>query len=181
MANAAEQQLEILARQINYQFWEIVLLVGAFVASLTALMIATLTAVRQLRAYLDVSGFRKGTDDGPDYLEVVIKNYGSTPARDCTGWVASALGAPESFDRPKDCREIGNIDLGPGRELTVPIPLPQPELRLLKVVFGEDARTYIWGEVNYRDAFRRARMIRFRIADDGSNRFALCDYGNKST
>jgi hypothetical protein len=129
------------------------------------------TAQRDLRAYVCVdSGALKFPAKNMADVQVHFKNCGKTPAYDLQGWRHTWLAEsplndvlPWAPDTPRKGKE----PLAPGRRsvYTSKIRLE----KLTEMIIGTPACTlYVYGEVQYRDAFRRKRFTRYRLIYGGS-------------
>jgi hypothetical protein len=140
-----------------------------------AVQLSRQTAERQLRAYLLVTKAIIGTvSTGNCIINISIRNFGQTPARDVTIWVDMLFGNdfdPVEFIGTQEsyCRQI---HLGSGRE----------------EAFFERHSTaiHVWGEVRYLDSFDVKRRTKFRLIQRGGPEFrdkpmAFAQEGNEIT
>jgi hypothetical protein len=143
-------------------------------AALHSAAIAEASERRQLRAYVFIedSELRKfGSTEAPEG-DVIIKNYGRTPASAMTVWVA-VKGADDftkvSFPRAPADLPITRMAFGPGGEMHWPAPfsraLNQAEIDSIKQ--GKGA-LFIYGEIRYRDAFDCSHFTKFRLIYGGN-------------
>jgi hypothetical protein len=151
------------------------------------------TAERQLRAYVFVcKSSREGAPSPSPEFRIVIKNFGQTPARKGTYWVSSRIAEYSSvteFDRPNDAGS-GRFELAPSDVSTVTgINVEPNKLRIegesLAAFRGNKIAFFVFGEINYTDAFSKIRTTKFRlryIAE--SERYGVlsnAEEGNEST
>ena len=149
------------------------------------------TAKRQLRAYVFV-GEAEIIHAGTNMVEaaIKIKNFGQTPAYDVT--ISTAA---QAFNIPGDIAfaptpvgpDSSRFVFGPGAEGRHSIPLHtligEPEA-MSGLKAGEGA-LYVYGEIRYRDTFRRQVGTRFRFVIGGTvgwpsdNRMVVCQEGNE--
>jgi hypothetical protein len=126
------------------------------------------SARQQLRAYLLVeSAARLGEHtDHPEFL-VVVRNFGQTPAYGVRTWI-SVTPAERGGYAPLPGPEQGLVEasdaaLGPGGtfELAKRYEVDWDPEKFEEFLSGRTTM-YVYGEVSYRDAFRRRRYTRFR-------------------
>jgi hypothetical protein len=162
---------------------------------------ADITAQRQLRAYVFVSGAivtNIAEGDGIPEAQVVIKNFGQTPAYNfvnITGFAADVYPPPKSirltipdeeFSKP-----IAKSDLGPTQAETSTTDWQGKKRRLTgdeKAAVAEGrAIIYVYGEIRYVDAFGRPQWTKYRFMMGGpvgirrGGRLVPCEEGNKAT
>jgi hypothetical protein len=126
------------------------------------------TAQRQLRAYVSIFDARIAFDtDGRTFRPtIVLQNAGQTPAYDVASWTdgdAFDASKPPSFSQPipADQRTLRTV-VGPGMKFT----LNSQKVTEIPGIEGHvrDGTTaiYVWGRVDYRDAFGRTWPLEFR-------------------
>jgi hypothetical protein len=148
-------------------------------------------SVQQLRAYVFAG---KATMHTPfaergGWVEVHIANRGQTPAYDCLVgrdyvFVDSAVDDPPLID---DSLLAPFGSLGPKGEVTTRLTLlPIGPAEMATLIAGT-RYLYVFGEVRYRDAFRRNRFSRFCFAfgghygtNEGDGPLAIARKGNKA-
>jgi hypothetical protein len=154
--------------------------------------IASKTAKRQLRAYVWGETNRNANIDAEPFVVVTnIKNSGETPAYDVCCW--SQLRAydnplPQGFvfeaapHRIDDAKYVVN----PGSLhsiLTGTEPVLTPEEKT--AIKAGNTSLYIWGEIQYRDAFAKRRKTRFRLlwiyTPLTLGMWSYCNEGNDAT
>ena len=130
------------------------------------------TAQRQLRAYLCIAGgqMRFPSPDAPE-AEVMIKNFGQTPAYNVRQWIhmwitdhplRAALPEP-----PQDFKMSVDV-LGPGSYSTMLMPKQPPVPAASIPLLGTSEGTiFIYGEVRYRDVFGKDRFTKYRLIYGG--------------
>jgi hypothetical protein len=180
----------------------LVLLTGAAALGTIGLAIATIllwratqrlvldareNAERQLRAYLGVeSSAINLTSGGQPEAGVTFKNYGNTPAYEFT--INAGLGMAASFEElppplPEQIPEARGV-LSPGATAmhvrTAPVQIHPDHLTMLA-----DGRltAFVYGEVTYVDAFKKRRVLKYRLMTRGvvrphNNALEMCDKGN---
>lgn len=141
-------------------------------AATKAVEITRDTAERQLRAYVGVdSAIKVANREGPGFaVNVIIKNNGQTPAYDFTQWANVAL-EPMPLPKPFSiyCRERGSVGIlqPQGQTLATPIftremlPLEEQSIR------NNAKAIYVYGEIDYRDAFGAQHHVTFRLRCNG--------------
>jgi hypothetical protein len=156
---------------------------------------------RQLRAYVFVSGAAVTNvteGDGIPEAQVVIKNFGQTPAYkvvNVTGFAMDVYPPPKSIRLtvPKEefSTPIAKSDLGPTQVETSTTdakekkrPLSQDE----KAALAEGKLIiYVYGEIRYVDAFGRPQSTKYRYMMGGpvgvrsGGRLVSCEEGNEAT
>jgi hypothetical protein len=180
----------------------LVLLTGAAALGTIGLAIATIllwratrrlvldakeNAERQLRAYLGVeSSYINFPPGHPPEAGVTFKNYGNTPAYEFT--INAGLGMAASFEElpPPFPEQIGEARgvLSPGAKAmlvrSAPVQVHPDHLTMLA-----DGRltAFVYGEVTYVDAFKKRRVLKYRLMTGGvvrisGNALDMCDKGN---
>jgi hypothetical protein len=160
------------------------------VFSLLQAVIMRRTARRQLRAYVFITTAEIGDIDDSQNLHasVSIKNSGQTPAYDLIN--RGAITIREARLRgdlwPEDKEaSLSKTALGPGEVLGKYFsarPLTTEERAAVRS--GTHA-IYVYGEILYKDAFRRRRHSRYRFMHGGeaairSRQLVICDEGNEA-
>lgn len=123
---------------------------------------------QQLRAYLLVeSAARLGEHSDHPEFQVVVRNFGQTPAYGVRTWIAltpGERGGHATLPGPEQGMvEASDAALGPGGtfELGKRYEVDWDPERYDEFLSGRIAM-YVYGEVSYRDAFRKRRYTRFR-------------------
>jgi hypothetical protein len=146
------------------------------------------TAEKQLRAYLfpELAASRR-VSPAAHIIKVDVKNSGQTPAYEYQGYIALGVFTPgqepESLELPAE-EDFSRGSLGPGckvelggREYSM-----TPE-QAADVTRGAQS-VYIYGNVDYRDAFGQSRFTSFRLCSTGEmfqmGRFEACLEGNEA-
>ncbi len=163
-------------RVADYTLW-LAWLTGVLAVSTTGLWAVTYftlrhgreTAERQLRAYVSVSEVRVEHLEGMAEFSVELKNCGQTPAYKLTVDTNVKLAAhPLNEPLALTARPRGVTIVGPGQASHGFVPagraLNAEELAALRA--GTKA-LYVFGEINYEDAFGIARWTRFRFMIGG--------------
>jgi hypothetical protein len=151
------------------------------------------TAERQLRAYVYIrianimlSSFAPNVTPA---VQIVLKNYGLTPAKGCRMWIGIALlESPDDFTWERNNRPAMPHDIGPEGEVTYTNELSQPLTQdNFEGVINGTLGIFAFGEGNFCDAFGRPRGFRFRYAYGGKygipkqgNAMFVCEEGNGS-
>ena len=203
-ADAAEEQAQMGRLAAILSFLSVLLLVWTVresrrsaEAAIRSAAIAEDTAKRQLRAYVNVfkacAVWSKDAHDAfrPVSIVVYTKNSGQTPANKVTSWAASksSESPPEYFPRLQD-ESLESVGLqGPGQinHFTLERPLVLGvESEISRWSSGKES-LYVWGEINYTDAFGADRTTKFRLVmpkegvrQDGG-KFTSCSQGNEAT
>jgi hypothetical protein len=160
------------------------------VFSLLQAVIMRRTARRQLRAYVFITTAEIGDIDDSQNLHasVSIKNSGQTPAYDLINrgaiTIREARLRGDLWPEDKDA-SLSKTALGPGEVLGKYFsarPLTTEERAAVRS--GTHA-IYVYGEILYKDAFRRRRHSRYRFMHGGetairSRQLVICDEGNEA-
>jgi len=144
------------------------------------------TAIRQLRAYVFVKSAtlsRNPDGTGPWAVHLILKNFGATPAdklvvkleRDTKAAIARDALLPLSANAVTQ----GPQSIAPGHFVTIRAPLLANNFNFA----GSRAagnKAYVWGRVDYIDAFKRKRAITIQMVHDLDDiePFAFCEVGN---
>lgn len=129
------------------------------------------TAERQLRAYISATVLGAPDIERNDLMTiaVMIKNHGQTPARDvitlgCMGFHQIGRGE-DVFAEGMEIAKLNNpepskIVLHPQAERTLTYECPAlTDAQRLIVLDGSLQRIFVWGEINYKDAFENRESL----------------------
>ena len=177
----------------DHQFWEILSAVGAVAAAIFTGVLAAFAFIqvrdsrrsseRQLRAYVHIKMANVVYDGGFLIAQVEIFNSGSTPAYGLTHWTTTGSGIKTDF--PEGDKTGSRNDLAPHVPMTTRTPFKLSEGALIEVITGK-RQIYVWGEINYTDAFGVDRWTKYRLTHtgpfpkDGEVVLAPCPDGNRS-
>jgi len=160
---------------------------SAFVTALATVLLAFITggvvlvgyrqiqtSRAQLRAYVFMVAAKVnkfGFDQIPEVL-VVIKNSGQTPAYDMVSWtgvLAQPFPFKGEFERPGPDFPIARGTLGPGAETHMIVPTKRAfTADETKMIRDGKAALFVFGEVTYRDAFKKTHATKYRYFFGGS-------------
>jgi hypothetical protein len=172
---------------LGFTFWETRRTASA---AINANKLSEDTAKRQLRAYVLVESVVASKDprskDGFGAV-VTTKNFGMTPAKDLSEWVEITVAdLPLTISLPphKPNNPSRSI-VGPGVS-TIQIPtmkkLPDD---IESAVLENRAAIYVYGEVQYADAFGERRTTKYRLMSSGQGHvlglYRACSEGNEYT
>lgn len=184
----AQQEMAIAAEKM---LWATVASVGvaavAVVLVFLTFRVTRKTAERQLRAYLAITEANRIKVDRPGRngwsVHVVVKNYGQTPAYNTRITVYSDV-KPRGFDETQ-------LDITQHKKESVPFYFPPNDTNhttdpLPRLDTGwndfknEKSAAYIWGRIDYTDAFKKERWATFRMYSNYFTglEFAYCPTGN---
>jgi hypothetical protein len=145
--------------------------IGLTLLQLVTVITMIVTTRRQLRAYVFVSRAEiVDLDAGMPIVQVDIRNTGQTPAYNVTHvWRCGSFPYPltEKLPLPREAEPIAWAHLGPGAMVRV----HRTADRLL--TYGNAERSnrplafYVYGEIAYRDAFRKIRTTRYVFFHEG--------------
>jgi len=177
--------------------WWLVILTGGLVAATVLLVfpglyqafIARSAARQQLRAYV---GFEEGSINStnlalPPAAQIKITNSGATPAFDVFHRVRMAVGAfpgpPALADQTRAATD-GKSVLFPRVSTSTRADLDHVLTAVeLAELTAHTAAIYVYGEVTYRDAFRRQRRTYYRLMTFTTGTFGnlyFCNDGNNA-
>jgi hypothetical protein len=150
------------------------------------------TSKRQLRAYVCIRAGRHPEPNavGDRYvITAKVVNTGATPAFDVQVWSefqVIAVGDAGTYRFRQAPRRIDSakFSIFPGSKKhrtgsSVPIRAEQGF-----AIERGDLRLYFWGEVRYRDIFKKSHCTRFRLyfhIEEGMGSWRYCDEGNGAT
>lgn len=127
------------------------------------------TAIQQLRAYIYIKHIQPHSEAVQltriPALRVVIKNFGQTPAyhlRVLSGTVVDVIGTPTRLSTPTVLDKGSKHSAGPGatiNHVTDPVVPTPAELALIE---ARTHRLYVFGVIQYEDAFGDVRRETFR-------------------
>ena len=159
LAGVAILQLIVIGTQIHYMHG--------------GLALSRDTAIRQLRAYVCIAtGIVKFRMPNLPEAQIHIKNYGQTPAYDVQMWISTWI---EEFPlkvtlpTPQKGFNMSAAILAPNEAPHVLIAEHDPVLAESVPLLGTPKGTiYIYGEIQYRDAFGVQRHTKYRYIYGGS-------------
>lgn len=151
-----------------------------------AVRLAEKTAERQLRAYVFVESVEMITEGRIVRAVLSIKNSGQTPAYDLVVYVGiSSRGSSDVFVPPKpDDIRLDKISVGPGMSISTSnqFEVPAENNELLAALDRGAAVVYVYGRINYSDAFKVPRNLSYRMRaaklSNGSWHLAATPEGN---
>jgi hypothetical protein len=142
-------------------------------------------------SFIRVLGKEGAPSPSPEF-RIVVKNFGQNPARNGTYLVSSIIAEYSmvtGFDRPDDAGS-GRFELAPSAVSTVTgINVEPNKLRIegdsLSAFRDNKIAFFVFGEINYTDAFSKIRTTKFRLryTADSERYGALSNAaeGNEST
>jgi hypothetical protein len=123
-------------------------------------------AERQLRAYVFIESVEMITVGRIVRAVLSIKNFGQTPAYDLIVYIGmSSRGASDVFVPPRpDDIELDKLPVGPGMSISTSnqFEVPADNNDLLPALDHGQAVVYVYGRVDYVDAFKVPRYLIFR-------------------
>jgi hypothetical protein len=142
-----------------------------FFALIGTICVLVSTARRQLRAYIFISQAEISNimSDQNLMVKVVVKNFGQTPAYKAT----ISLGVytdtfPLATVLPPAAVKIRNTNIGPGGEQTVTFSGEEPTTIGWRQRYTQKTGAiYIYGIINYLDAFGCRKFTNFRLYKGG--------------
>src|SRR4029077_20471352 len=122
---------------------------------------------------------------------MILKNYGQTPAYEVHFWHAvfyKELPLTSELIRPKEIPSQTKTVLNPGQEIELVLRINRPMTEEEKnAILARTNALYAYGEIYYRDAFKKARTSKLRMyseafqAGDGVFRgMRWADEGNEA-
>ena len=146
--------------------------------SIEQLKLASFTAERQLRAYVYVEGGQiVVTPDGGGFVaQVVFKNFGQTPANEYSTWLGGAVYEYDALPFPKERKpladRVNRSIVGP--TAVTPITTKSATLGDIADIRSGKKAIFVWGGVDYVDAFGKQRYLYIRASMSGPE----LDFGN---
>jgi hypothetical protein len=138
----------------------------AFVAAGYQGWIARDTEIRQLRAYVFVGSASIVFEDARIRGVVEIKNFGQTPAYNLGSLIymgIAEIGVSEPpFDSALTVAETNRAPLAPQERKTQPQSI-SPPIEGIKSVADGSRKLFMWGKVEYDDAFGCRRILNYRM------------------
>jgi hypothetical protein len=146
------------------------------------------TAEKQLRAYVYVVAAARQWDGVREpILKVQIKNAGQTPAYDCVRYAVEAVSPifpqhPGEFETIPNNTQKYKSPIPPGESVEIVSTALRVDPRQIGEISRGRGAVYLFGRIEYRDAFGNNRESKFRLVCTGENitrgLFAVCDEGN---
>jgi hypothetical protein len=197
---AAQQSMAESTRGMHWAAWATVAFTGFGAFLIWRTLLATQDTVietrrigeRQVRAYVGVTDISiERTDTDSPTVKLKIKNGGQSPAYKIairTGYVVNFKGSPQHADQNREQVERG-FDIGPGQEIHHPVYVAELIWAVAQSTIRNKAgRFFIFGRIDYEDAFEVARETLFRFefyeTEDGikdGEHFSITAEGNRST
>lgn len=154
-------------------------------AAKDAVVLSGKAAERQLRAYLSINPdtIPKLDSDDPT-VEIIIKNTGETPAYKIGSWVSIEIAPyPPTALAVRDGQKRSTLPKSNHHRMFTNLERPLTDAEKVAILDGSHVRLYVWGAVNYTDAFDVPRFNHFRFEFGGSDalrhsRMIVCEIGN---
>lgn len=148
-------------------------------------------AERQLRAYVAMETAVFEIEDGivSGYINVEIKNYGLTPAADLIVTAEYDSGPPRNeaiiFPISDSATRYPKAHIPPGKLVTLHVQVlaAQIDIRMWNALARDGQRAYLWGKIDYIDAFKEPRFTRFQMVNHFGrvSSMSWCEVGNDAT
>jgi hypothetical protein len=137
-----------------------------FLALVATVYVMRRTAQRQLRAYVFVDGGSftlMTTDEGNLYIQgvVVLKNFGQTPGYKFVACTRVDIFETKSPAFRDDAKGLGESVVGPSSERHIPVVKGPIDPADLQAIRDGTKSIFIWGRVDYVDAFGQPRYLKF--------------------
>lgn len=150
------------------------------------------TANRQLRAYVGVEKLSISPDKekpGQNKIDTTIINTGQTPAYDVKHWQRFKVipFPPSELTFPLEKPEhLSKGMIGPGHKTYKHEKILADTNYYQSGIMDGTMVMYVWGKIEYRDAFNVIQHTRYRFMRGGNipihgDAFAYCDDGNEAT
>jgi hypothetical protein len=139
-----------------------------FFALVVTVFVLMRTAKRQLRAYVTIIGGNLIIQDKTLHAVLDLKNSGQTPAYELAIWSqmkTQPSNIPFVQDRRNDDGIVTTMIVGPS-STTNPrdrLEIPADNDITLPAIRNDQVWVYIWGRIDYRDAFKCKRFVEFRL------------------
>jgi hypothetical protein len=129
------------------------------------LSISRRTMIAQLRAYVYVDNF-PDTSSYPFFKIFSVKNSGQTPAYNLYAWLRTEvkwLNETPVFDTtaPTNNGDSSKVTLNPGATMIYSTSFTPTKLQRTAIEKGT-AKIFVWGRINYIDAFGNTRNTKWR-------------------
>jgi hypothetical protein len=149
------------------------------------------TAASQLRAYVSIksAGFQAEHGVITGYIGIKIKNYGLTPASDVRIRVEYSSGPrrDESAAFPLSDKAVlyPKVHIPPGQTITIHAPTAESQTDSREWFRRNQAEevAYLWGRINYKDAFGEERFTTWQMLNHFTSMtaFGWCEEGNDAS
>jgi hypothetical protein len=145
-----------------------------FFALVATIFVLMRTAKRQLRAYVFVKDGRIDiTPDGTGFVSRInFKNFGQTPAYQYSTWIGGGIFQIDDLPFPSKSKplseRVNRSIVGPSAEtpmVTGPTALSPANLQAIR---NETMAIFIWGGVDYVDAFGKSRRFILKMRMTGN-------------
>jgi hypothetical protein len=162
--------------------------------SATAAQASANAVVSQLRAYIGMR-VKQGipptfnAEIGP-YGAFEVKNTGQTPAFDMIYWIRGGIGPANHHgplpDSDEDDVAPQPMTLAPGSSVDIASTGPVPDANVVAAFEQGLMAAYIWGEIEYTDAFKNRRFHNFRYKFTAADiagpivHIGICEEGNEA-
>lgn len=150
------------------------------------------TAERQLRAYamvprITIKNIKRQDRIVDQFVFIAVKNFGQTPATDCTYWVelsANEFPLKTPLEKPVSAKESAVGVIAPGDTFTIRTKIPL--LSNGDEIHGGRYALYVYGKFSYNDAFGGKQATNFRFMRNGEGwtsdgELEMCEKGNEVT
>ena len=162
-------------------------------AAIEANRIARKSAERQLRAYvfLTKASIENWAAGEQPFAHLTVVNTGQTPAYGVEFWAAVQIVTPDKvlpdFERPANLH-TSRYSLGTNIPTYKKMPISDKPMTedIRHAIVGGDLTVFVWGEITYRDIFKKYRASPFRlkfsgIGDPPRNDMTAMEEGNDPT
>jgi hypothetical protein len=144
------------------------------------------TPIRQLRAYIFVETAvltRNPNGAGSWEVHLLVKNFGATPARKLAPTlerdIKKEIGRDVLLPFSKDAKTQKPQIIAPGQTITIRCPMGNFDWGVTRAAGN---KAYVWGRIDYVDAFKRKRWVTLQMVHDlhDVDQFYFCEAGNDS-
>jgi hypothetical protein len=123
-------------------------------------------ARQELRAYVLLRDVQLVNSDSVIEATAYVKNWGKTPAYNFRIVCSLALGTPDTTEfkpnpTPSEYRSVSTLSPGHEEECFRKFPRPLTEEEFVRIA-QEKLRIFVFGRLDYTDAFEKARFANFR-------------------
>jgi hypothetical protein len=145
------------------------------------------TTKRQLRAYVFVESAIAHSTQSGGWVKVVIKNFGQTPAYRYTATLDTAIMDPSTVPRfPRPGSGTPGGSLAPSATIKMTKEFPQFTVQDGIAVRQGTKILYVFGQIEYTDAFNTTRYTRYCHAwgghyGSGDGDIAYAEHGNEAS
>lgn len=168
--------------------WAAIAAASAARAARDSVKLSSDIAERQLRAYvlIERAALSRHPDRKEDFwaIHIIVKNSGQTPAYKMRAKTEKRFiqNGPEIMELSDESMSHPIITIAPGHDYTIRMAFNEfpKSLNLWETFKNEGFRAYVYGRIDYEDAFGKPRFLTFQMVHgcEPIHEFGMCDKGN---